>query len=389
MNSLKILWIAPFPLKTGVHPAPWLSSLAAELAAAGHQLTILTASSRITELQRVDTGNGYELLVLPYQGGIRHLLSGFRTQVSAMAQYLKQNASAYDVIHVHGTELQYASALLQQRLKTPYIISIQGIISRYKKELPQKFSKQYLYWSLSSMYERNEVRRSPYFFCRTSWDQQFVRSINHNARITLCWEMLRPEFFAYRPSFTGKDILFMGGDNPIKAFALGLRVFNRLAQRHPDMKLHVVGKVNTASFQKLLQTLKPHHVHDHNVVLHGSLDAAGICGIYADCFCLYHPSLIDNSPNSVCEAQVAGLPVVATRVGGVPSLIENEQTGILVEKNDEDGHYQALERLFWDTDLQRCLSHNSREIARRRHDKRTIIEKTVNTYQKLASYELA
>lgn len=389
MNPLKILWIAPFPLKADVHPAPWLSSLAEELASAGHQLTILTASPRIARMQTLDTGHGYTLQVLPYKGGLRHLLSGFRTQVSAMAGYLRTHASAYDIIHVHGTELQYASSLLHQRLKTPYIISIQGIISRYKKELPQKFSKQYLYWTLTSLYEKNEVRHSPYFFCRTDWDQHFVRSINNDAQITLCWEMLRPEFFDYRPAFRGKDILFMGGDNPIKALTLCLRVFNRLAARHPEMKLHVVGNVNPHAWQRLLHPLTSQHLHNGNIVLHGSLDAAGICGVYAGCYCLYHPSLIDNSPNSVCEAQVAGLPVVATRVGGVPSLIVDGQTGILVEKNDAEGHYRALENLFWDLDLQRCLSHNSREIARRRHDRRDIVEKTVDTYQKLASYEPA
>lgn len=389
MNPLKILWIAPFPLKAGVHPAPWLSSLADELASAGHQLTILTASPRITELQTVDTGHGYKLLVLPYKGGLRHLLSGFRTQVSAMAGYLRTHASAYDIIHVHGTELQYASSLLHQHLKTPYIISIQGIISRYKKELPQKFSKQYLYWTLTSMYEKNEVRHSPYFFCRTDWDQHFVRSINSDANITVCWEMLRPEFFAYRPTFHGKDILFMGGDNPIKALNLCLQVFDRLAARHPQMKLHVVGNVHHHVYERLRHALAPRHLHDANVLLHGSLDAEGICKLYSDCYCLYHPSLIDNSPNSVCEAQVAGLPVVATRVGGVPSLIVDGQTGILVEKNDAEGHYLALENLFWDIDLQRYLSHNSREIARQRHDKRVIVEKTVDTYQKLTSYASA
>jgi glycosyltransferase involved in cell wall biosynthesis len=389
MKPLKILWIAAFPVRSDGHPAPWLASLANELASTGHRLTILTASPKITELQHFDSGYGYDLLIIPYQGGLRHLLSGFRTQVTAVGDYLKDHAADYDIIHVHGTELQYASSLLERRVKTPYIISIQGIISRYKKELPRKFSKRYLYWTLSSLYERNEVRNSPHFFCRTDWDQHFVRSINRNARITLCWEILRPEFFAYRHQFTGRDVLFMGGDNPIKAFSLGIRVFNRLAQRHPEMKLHIVGRVDKAGFQKVLQSLHPLHLHDGNVVVHGSLDAEGICGVYAQCFCLYHPSLIDNSPNSVCEAQVAGLPVIATRVGGVPSLIEDEQTGILVEKNDEEGHYHALDRLFWDADLQRCLSHNSREIARRRHDKHTIVEKTVETYQKLASHEMA
>ena len=42
------------------------------------------------------------------------------------------------------------------------------------------------------------------------------------------------------------------------------------------------------------------------------------------------PSFMDTSPNVVSEAQVAGLPVVATRVGGVPEMIEHRRTGLLV-----------------------------------------------------------
>jgi glycosyltransferase involved in cell wall biosynthesis len=376
MNSLKILWIAPFPVQAGGHPAPWLTSLAAELAAAGHRLSILTASPRITEIQRRDTGHGYELIVLPYKGGLRHLLSGFRTQVTAIAHFLRDHAEAFDIIHVHGTELQYASSVIREHGRTPYIISIQGIISKYKKELPQKFSKTYLYWTLSSLYERSEVRQSLHFFCRTDWDQHFVRSINQQADITLCWEMLRPEFFAYEHRFRGRDILFMGGDNPMKALTLCLRVFNRLRQKHPAIRLHVVGKVTAP-------------LHTDGIILHGSLDANAICDLYADCYCLYHPSLIDNSPNSVCEAQVAGLPVVATRVGGVPSLIQHGETGLLVEKNDEESHFRALDRLYSDKGLQQYLSRRSREMARQRHDKRDIIEKTLYTYQKLAAHETA
>ena len=52
------------------------------------------------------------------------------------------------------------------------------------------------------------------------------------------------------------------------------------------------------------------------------------------CTAYVHPSYIDNSPNSVCEAQVLGVPVVATDVGGVPSIVENGKTGWLVPAND-------------------------------------------------------
>ena len=138
--------------------------------------------------------------------------------------------------------MQLASSLLEGGIRTPYIISIQGIISLYKNVLPQKFSKRFLYWWLSSRYEKQEIRRSPNFFCRTDWDQHFVRRINPRASITVCWEMLRPDFFQYRHPFTGKGILFMGGDNPLKALTLCLRVFGHLVVWHPDINLHIVGR---------------------------------------------------------------------------------------------------------------------------------------------------
>jgi glycosyltransferase involved in cell wall biosynthesis len=389
INPMNILWIAPFPIRAGEHPAPWLTSLAAELAGAGHRLSILTPSPRADKLERRDTGKGYTLIILPYAGGLRHLLSAFRTQVMAVKAFLKTDASAFDIIHVHGTEMQYASSLLDGSVKTPYIISIQGIINLYKQELTKKLTKRYLYWSLTSLYERNEVRHSHNFFCRTQWDQHFVRSINDQADITVCWEMLRPEFFTYEHPFTGKDILFMGGDNPMKALALCLRVFDRLAGQHPDMKLHIVGGLSPASYEHLLQSVAPTHITPEKVQLHGSLDAAGICQVYTDCFCIYHPSLIDNSPNSVCEAQVAGLPVIATRVGGVPSLIDHGVSGMLVEKNNAEDHYLALDRLSRDLALQQTLSRNSQKIARPRHNRQDILERTLDTYQKLAAYEPA
>ena len=110
-----------------------------------------------------------------------------------------------------------------------------------------------------------------------------------------------------------------------------------------------------------------------------------ICRLYTECFCLYHPSLIDNSPNSVCEAQVAGLPVVVTRVGGVSSLIDDGRTGLLVRKNDEEGHVATLKRLYRDAGLQRWLSRNSREMAHGRHDAAAILQTTVNAYRAIAA----
>jgi len=354
---MNILWIAPYPIKPGQHPAPWILMLAREVASAGHRLTILTPSPKTDQLQKMTTVYGYEVIILPYKGGLAHLLSLFHTQIRAVEKYLEASSETYDLIHVHGTELQYASSLTHLGRRTPYIISIQGIMSLYKKELTQKLSKRYLYWTINSFYEKKEVRKSKHFFCRTDWDQQFVRNNNGQADITVCWEILRPEFFEYTHPFTGKDILFMGGDNPLKALENGIAVFNKL--KTGGMRLHIVGSTNLLN------------IGDEDIVLHGSLDAGAILEVYKECFCLYHPSLIDNSPN------------IATLVGGVPSLITDGLTGLLVEKNDLEGHVRALRRLQEDYPLQRWLGQNSRLLARGRHDRQTIVDNTLQTYGKL------
>ena len=379
---MKILWLAPYPLNPEHHPAPWIMMLAREIAGCGHQLMIVTPSSKIKEPIIYDSGLGYQITALPYQGGLVHLLTLFGTQIRAIRRYLGKYAQNYDIIHVHGTEIQLASSLIGPLMKTPFVISIQGIISLYLKALPEWLSKRRLYWTLTSYHEKREIRLSNYFFCRTLWDSRFVKQVNPAAVIFKCWELIRSEFFEYSHLFFGKDILFMGGDNPLKALRHCLRVFDQVAKGR-DIKLHIVGSSDLKKILTLSSRMGLSELGPQNLIVHGRQDATGICRIYASCFCLYHPSLIDNSPNSVCEAQVAGLPVIATSVGGVPDLLEDGQTGLLVQKEDLEGHVSALEKLLDDQTLQRRLSDNARKLARNRHDKTMILERTISAYQNI------
>jgi len=373
---MNIVWISFYPLVPNDHPSPWITTLAKEIVQSGHELTIFTLSSKISKVKKIDSGSGYEIIVIPYRGGLIQLLTFFKSRINALTNFINGYGKKIDIIHVHGTEHQFASSLENLSYQRPYI-------SLCKKELSAKFSKYYLFWSLSSIYEKMEIRESKYFFCRTDWDRSFVKKLNGKAEVFECWEVLRPEFYNHKHGFNGKDIIFMGGDNPLKALDHCLQVFNELV-KGKDIKLHIVGLADNISIRKMISAMNLNNITQNNMVLHGNLDAEGICKIYEDCFCLYHPSLIDNSPNSVCEAQVAGLPVIATNVGGLPSLIENGHTGILVSKNDLEEHLIALEKLYTDDDLKRDLSINAMKIAKERHHKGTIVKRTINVYQKLA-----
>src|ERR1700733_11718262 len=114
---MNILWISYYPLHQNEHPAPWITTLAKETVSQGHSLTILTVSSRIFEVKKIQSVSGYEVIVVPYRGGIFHLLSFFNSRINALKSFLNDYDKNIDVIHVHGTEHQYASSLLRIKKK--------------------------------------------------------------------------------------------------------------------------------------------------------------------------------------------------------------------------------------------------------------------------------
>lgn len=75
------------------------------------------------------------------------------------------------------------------------------------------------------------------------------------------------------------------------------------------------------------------------------------------------PSRSEGFPLAMVEAMLAARPVVATRVGSIPEAIINEQTGLLIEKNDVAGLAEALRRLRDDGELRDRMAKNARQMA--------------------------
>jgi glycosyltransferase involved in cell wall biosynthesis len=107
----------------------------------------------------------------------------------------------------------------------------------------------------------------------------------------------------------------------------------------------------------------------------------------ADVFVL--PTLADALPHAVLEAMAAGLPVIATRVGAIPEVVEDGVTGLLVAPGDLRSLTEALIRLALGVDERRRMGDRGREVAARRHDARANGRQIIELMKRLARYPTA
>lgn len=92
---------------------------------------------------------------------------------------------------------------------------------------------------------------------------------------------------------------------------------------------------------------------------------------------------------SVLEAMASGVPVVASDVGGIPELVVNEETGLLVEPGDSEALAGAITRLIEDGDLRRRFAAAGHERAKRLFDPERWRQEHVDLYRRLLSEDKA
>jgi glycosyltransferase involved in cell wall biosynthesis len=102
----------------------------------------------------------------------------------------------------------------------------------------------------------------------------------------------------------------------------------------------------------------------------------------AACFAL--ASLQENAPLALSEAMAAGVPAAATRVGGVPEMVEPGASGWLVGAGEPRALGEALASLLADEPRARAMGRRARELARRHHAA-AVARATADVYREIAS----
>ena len=96
-------------------------------------------------------------------------------------------------------------------------------------------------------------------------------------------------------------------------------------------------------------------------------------------------SLSEGSPNALLEAMAAGVPVVATNVGGIPEIVTHDESALLVQAGDVPAMSAAMDRLLEDPDFAQTLAARSHELIRLRHTPEARAEKLIEIYDSCRS----
>ena len=310
-----------------------------------------------------------------------------------------------DLIHVHGTEGVFG--LIQGHTKIPVLISIQGLISvvqlKYFSGITQQATRRFT--TLKSELVRNSygdqhktmlkqarreqaiLRQARYLTGRTDWDRRVTSVLAPEAAYHPVHEILRPPFYGktWRPP--GNDVLRLfttTGPNLYKGFETVARCAQLLDQQGIRYRWEVAGLAPGDPFVHLVQRTLGTGLSPH-VRLLATLDAEALASHMLDSDLYVGVSHIENSPNSLCEAQLLGLPCVTTFAGGTSSLVTDGHDGVLVQDGDPYVLAGTVIEPMRDPDQAARLGANARLRAVKRHDKATIAQAVLDIYERVIS----
>ena len=412
---MKILWITNilFPEATAVltgnkelkSSGGWMLGSASRLASRSDiELYVATVSPLVEQMTRID-GEKIVFYVLPFGKGNSKINSEYQKYWLSI-----NNELCPDIVHIHGTESSHGHAFMRECGSSNVVISIQGMTSIYYRYYYDGMSLCDVYKNLtirdlfkgtilkgqrnfkaSSEYELDMIRMAKHVIGRTSWDRAITWAINPDIQYHFCNETLREEFYddslwSY-DKCTPHSIFVSQASCPIKGLHQLLKAMPLIIRSYPNTVVRIAGynptKTTTISAKLkltgygryLIRLIRKYKLENHVVFL-GPLNAEQMKKEFLMSNVFISPSSIENSPNSLGEAQILGVPCISSYVGGAMDMMENNEKNLYRFEEIEMLAYKVC-RIFDNKENQTNLY----ERARMRHDPKRNDEMLYNIYK--------
>ena len=249
------------------------------------------------------------------------------------------------------------------------------------------------YFTFKKAAERERIifKNSRYFAGRTDWDRRLTFILSPDAEYFHCDELMRPVFYSQlwkqRSEQKQYTIISVIRNAIYKGLETVYESKKILNQRFPELNItwKIVGIDKEDEIAYLVRRKYDALYETTGIQLLGALQENKLLNEMLSADLFVHPSHIENSPNSLCEAMLLGMPAVATFAGGVSSLLTDKKEGILVQDGDPYSLAGAVAELIKERDYANSLGVNARKRAIARHDPDKIVSEVLNIYSSVLS----
>ena len=398
---MKVLWLSngilPEACKELNIPASvfggWMHSAAIALIETNPTIELAVVSSYSgKELKCIDKFKIHYYLI-PSKGGEKKYNPLFEPYFVRI-----KNEFNPDVIHIHGSESPRSLAFINACGKEKVVVSIQGLVSIYARYylggIPVKEVKRSITFrdiirndslitQQKKMFQRGQyeielLKNIDHIIGRTTWDRSNLWAINNDANYHFCNETLRAKFYESKWEYEKceKHTIFLSQAHyPIKGIQQIVKALPLVLKHYPDTKVYVSGInfmktsfILKNGFAKYIAGLMDKYGVTNQFKFLGMLNEEQMSEQFKKAHVFVCPSSIENSPNSVGEAQLLGTPCISSYVGGSMDMIIDGETGFLYRFEETELLAMRICEIFSNNEKAEKLSQNERIVARLRHD---------------------
>lgn len=413
---MRILWFTNTPSLAAEHlqdngvSGGWIVSLEKQLSLKSNvELGVaFHFADRVMDSYLINKTTYYPIAQTPVKGKILGLKKRWLHKIekeSVVEKYLEIiNKFKPDIIHIFGTENNFG--LIIPKTKIPVIIQIQGNLTVLQKKWFAGISfnsilhhtqwkdllfgygifHQYYHFRKRSEREKSVLKQCKYIIGRTEWDKRITRVLSPNSTYFHCDEILREDFYAGQwIKTTNNKPIFVSTLSPTtyKGLETILEAAILLKQNNIQFEWQIAGIQGNEEIIQIIEKSYKLKFSDNNIVFCGSVNATELLSLLLQADCYIHPSHIENSPNSVCEAMLLGMPIIATYAGGTSTLINNGFEGVLIQDGDPYSLAGAIIEIIENREIAVKMGHNARKTALNRHNPTIIVNDLINIYQSI------
>jgi len=348
----------PFPPSIG-GVETIVRNVAKELAKRDHEVHIVTSNLDVTTQKSVT-----DLGIEEREGIIVHKLkpSNFKVGYARVLEGLRETVAEIkpDVIHAHNLH--------------PHLFQL----ARWKKDIGYRLVAELHYPEIELDFIIQKLMMKPamymlkvissnidLFVAHTKLEKLWLKKYGvDEAKVRIVFTPHIPnELVRQVLKFKCNDtVLFLARITPRKGVHMLVRAFRKIVDVIPNAKLLIAGPEDPF-YGKYIRELARSLDLEKVVSFLGPVDETKKIELMASTAVFSLPALADYHPIVLLEAQALGTPVVSTRVGAIPEIVVDSETGLLVKPGSIDQLAEAIERLLTDEKLRRRMSQRAREWA--------------------------